>query len=325
VLPSTVLPSTVLPSTVTDAPQQAPARRPDVARPDASRPQQTPQAHVAPAPGDRTSLRPAVSAAGRAAAIRRARVLAVLLLFTACTWVGVAVSLLDSVVALASTALLLADLAALRAVARRRQLERGRAPIGRSRSGIVAPGSASSAPATTLTADGAPAAATEPAVDAHRAARSTGAPLRRTLPPAASRRPAAHRVSRREAPAAEAGLPTADGTWMPVPVPPPTYTLKPMAPRPEPPVLDLDDHRPGGPAGPGAASGAGAGEGSGRSLVVGSERLAAPGGPVPDRYEAVEPPAAESRPARRPWDDDREWADDLDLDAVLARRRAVNG
>jgi hypothetical protein len=113
---------------------------------------------------------------------------------------------------------------------------------------------------------------------------------------------------------------------MPVPVPPPTYTLKPMAPRPEPPALDLDDHRPGGPAGPGgAASGAGAGEGSGRSLVVGADRLAEPGGPVPDRYEAVEPPAAESRPARRPWDDDREWADDLDLDAVLARRRAVNG
>jgi hypothetical protein len=229
-------------------------------------------------------------------------------------------------VASAATALLVADLAALRAVARRRQFERGRAPIGGSRSGVASPGPASSVPAAALTADGAPAAATEPAADARRAARSTGAPLRRTLPPAAARRPAAHRVSRREAPAAEAGLPTADGTWMPVPVPPPTYTLKPMAPRPEPPALDLDDHRPVGPGSPGgAASGAGAAEGLVRGQVVGAGRLAAPGGPVPDRYEAVEPAAAESRTARRPWDEDHEWADDLDLDAVLARRRAVNG
>ena len=52
-----------------------------------------------------------------------------------------------------------------------------------------------------------------------------------------------------------------DDGWEPVAVPPPTYTMKPMAPRPQP----------------------------------------------------------------RPWEGERDFADDLDLDAVLAKRRAVNG
>jgi hypothetical protein len=117
---------------------------------------------------------------------------------------------------------------------------------------------------------------------------------------------------------------------MPVPVPPPTYTLKPMAPRPEPPALDLDlDGRdPSGPSGPAtAAASASAGETESASsrVVVGSEGVTPPTGPVPDRYEGVEPVVAQERAARRPWDDDHEWADELDLDAVLARRRAVNG
>jgi len=68
--------------------------------------------------------------------------------------------------------------------------------------------------------------------------------------------------------------------WTPVAVPPPTYTLKPVARRAEPRALDLT------------------------------------------------PPAA-PQPAPRPWDIDpvteRPWADELDLDLVLARRRAVNG
>jgi len=116
---------------------------------------------------------------------------------------------------------------------------------------------------------------------------------------------------------------------MPVPVPPPTYTLKPMAPRPQPPALDLGDPQPTGPAGPtGAAVSAAAAEtaesGARGPAVIGSEGVAPPGADVPDRYEGVEP-AAEYRPARRPWDTDREFGDELDLDAVLARRRAVNG
>ena len=90
----------------------------------------------------------------------------------------------------------------------------------------------------------------------------------------------------------ERELVVGDGTWMPVPVPPPTYTLKATAPRPEPAPLDL-------PAAP-------------------PPRSTEPAGQEPSDGAAV---------ARtpRPWDDDRSFADDLDLDAVLARRRAVNG
>jgi hypothetical protein len=76
--------------------------------------------------------------------------------------------------------------------------------------------------------------------------------------------------------------------WIPVPVPPPTYTLKPTAPRPEPAPLDLTP----------------------------TPRPTEPGEPGAD-------PAVARTP--RPWDADRTFADDLDLDAVLARRRAVNG
>jgi hypothetical protein len=75
--------------------------------------------------------------------------------------------------------------------------------------------------------------------------------------------------------------------WTPVPVPPPTYTLKPAAPRPEPAPLDLP-----------------------RATEA----------PAPEPEEPA--PAPESAPAAEA---DRTFADDLDLDAVLARRRAVNG
>ena len=70
-----------------------------------------------------------------------------------------------------------------------------------------------------------------------------------------------------------------------------------------------------------------AGAGGPGALVLGSDGTsppAPPTGPVPDRNEGVEPPAAQERPARRPWEEDRERADEIDLDAVLARRRAVN-
>ncbi len=79
----------------------------------------------------------------------------------------------------------------------------------------------------------------------------------------------------RIAPAAREAV-MADGTWTPVPVPPPTYTLKPIVPRPEPAPLE--------PAVAAAAQPAAAGP---------SLRL-------------VEEP-------------------EVDLDSVLARRRAVNG
>lgn len=97
--------------------------------------------------------------------------------------------------------------------------------------------------------------------------------------------PAAERVARE---LAEGGTP-----WVPVPVPPPTYTLKPAAPRPEPAPLEL----PPSPAPTDPAQ------------AVGS----------------VDEADLEQERAPRPWETDRTFADDLDLDAVLARRRAVNG
>lgn len=82
-----------------------------------------------------------------------------------------------------------------------------------------------------------------------------------------------------------------DGTWMPVPVPPPTYTLKPKAPpRPEPRPVEPSEPVP-------PVESAGPAEGS------------------PAAGEDAETAEAEA-PA---------GAAGFDLDAVLARRRAVNG
>lgn len=86
---------------------------------------------------------------------------------------------------------------------------------------------------------------------------------------------------------AEGGTP-----WLPVPVPPPTYTLKPAAPRPEPAPLALP---------PASETPAPSSAGEEQALSEGEGRPAASG------------------------ETDRTFADDLDLDAVLARRRAVNG
>jgi hypothetical protein len=131
------------------------------------------------------------------------------------------------------------------------------------------------------------------------AARQRGDAARDAVP-AASTQPSVPEESvepvdgeREEAPAERVARELAEGgtPWVPVPVPPPTYTLKPAAPRPEPAPLDL------------------------------------PPAPLPtDPAEpAADAPAEPAARTPRPWDDDRTFADDLDLDAVLARRRAVNG
>jgi hypothetical protein len=98
-----------------------------------------------------------------------------------------------------------------------------------------------------------------------------------------------------EAPAERVARELAEGgvPWVPVPVPPPTYTLKPMAPRPEPAPLDLPS-------------------------------VPHPPDPDPLTEQQAEPTEGDTRPPW-PWEADRTFADDLDLDAVLARRRAVNG
>ena len=125
-----------------------------------------------------------------------------------------------------------------------------------------------------------------------------------------SRAAARERVRREAAPAVAAPTATAidvrtvalpevqvDGalgdTWTPVPVPRPTYMLKPVVPRPEPPPLEE-------PEAPAAAA-----------PVVAA---------VPD---LVPEPAEPEQATPRPWEVDHTWADDLDV--VLARRRAVNG
>jgi hypothetical protein len=109
--------------------------------------------------------------------------------------------------------------------------------------------------------------------------------------PATAPVPPVERASERVARELDEGA--AAAVWTPVPVPPPTYTLKETAPWPEPAPLDLPSPPPPVPTDPAAATAASA-------------------------------PAAQDRP-KRPWDEDRSFADDLDLDAVLARRRAVNG
>jgi len=113
-------------------------------------------------------------------------------------------------------------------------------------------------------------------------------PAARTTPvPVVRPEPAAQRVAR------ELGEGPPSETWTPVPVPPPTYTLKATAPRPEPAPLDLPADPPPQPAEPAPAQ-------------------------EPEQQE-------EATAQARPWEGDRSFADDLDLDAVLARRRAVNG
>jgi hypothetical protein len=63
--------------------------------------------------------------------------------------------------------------------------------------------------------------------------------------------------------------------------------------------------------------------------IVGIERpnpLAAEGwAPVPVPTPTYMSKPVVERPKPRPWTPERDFADDLDLDAVLARRRAVNG
>lgn len=270
--------------------------------------------------------------AARMAARRRTRVLGVLLTLTATGWAAAATALVPVAAAGAPTVLLLADLVALRASARRRAAVRGAAasaPAARPGQGVAAPGEGRS-----------PSAARS-----RRPVRKPGAG-RTALPPTALRSPRA------------TGEPSAgeilahDGTWVPVPVPPPTYTLKPVAHRAEPTALELGPSQclaPGESLPPGADRAvvtAGAADDpalpsqAGSAAVDVDEAVAgAATDPVTDpATDPVTDPAtvAEGEPddtapgaaagsARRPWDDEREWADDLDLDAVLARRRAVNG
>jgi hypothetical protein len=199
-----------------------------------------PEAAVAAVPRAR-SRRPARPrrSPAQVAARRRARVLLLLVAATAAAWAAVVLAATPWLVGAALSVLLLMDVAALRAAAVRRAAARRTARAGAS------------------------------------ARRSAAASRRRPTAPAqpAIASPAAAPAER------EATADDRPGTWVPVPVPPPVYTLKPVAHRPEPPPL-----------------------------------------------QPVERPAAVARDVRMPQPASqlREPLPQLDLDAVLDRRRAVN-
>jgi hypothetical protein len=200
----------------------------------------------APAKPSRRVRRPvrpvrAARSAARVAARRRARVLLLLIAATVAAWAAVGLTAAPWVMGAALTGLLLIDMAALRAAAVHRAAARRRARR---------------ADASTRSTAGA----------SRTAARM---PAR-----AASAAPGA------DQPAARAAtLDDRSDTWVPVPVPPPVYTLKPVAHRPEPPAL-----------------------------------------------QPVERPAAVARNAgmRPSIGQPLEPLPQLDLDAALDRRRAVN-
>src|SRR5690606_18624436 len=87
-------------------------------------------------------------------------------------------------------------------------------------------------------------------------------------------------------------------TWVPVPVPPPTYTLKPSAPRREPAPLPADGLATSSAAAPAGAT----------TLADDAATTA-----DADRRTPVAAAAEQGTPSAAP----------LDLDAILARRRAV--
>ena len=101
------------------------------------------------------------------------------------------------------------------------------------------------------------------------------------------------------------------GTWAPVPVPRPAYTLKPAARRAEPAPLVLD--QPGARTAQAAAEVAGTASGDGET----AEGLLAPASPIADATGS----AASAQPGVAP-DEATVPRAGLDLDAILARRRA---
>ncbi|MBL8932787.1 MAG: hypothetical protein JNL54_21910 [Kineosporiaceae bacterium] len=259
-----------------------------------------------------------MTAAGRsprtAAAARRARVLTTVAVFAATSWAVVALPQVSFWVAVPATVLLVADLVVLGVSGRRRSARR-RARARQSAMRVVA-----AEHRTASRARRAPAAV--PRQDRAIATPPGAGPneLRLDLDAAASGETGARAAERA---AAERRSPTeADGdTWTPVPVPRPTYMLKPVVPRSAPaplgnPVdgesLITPSAAPRGQGGAGAAaSSAAAGTGS----TAASEGVAPAGAPSAPSVDAGRPP--------RPWEVEHTWADDLDV--FLARRRAANG
>jgi hypothetical protein len=176
---------------------------------------------AAPAPGPASPLvLPGRTApAAELAARRRRSVLAGLTGLTLLSIVGAAAGAVPAGLAVVCTLLLALDVAALRTVAvaeRRRRAARAER-------------------------------ARRAAVRAERAARAAAAPRVPVAPPVPVEQPAAPAPAP-EAPDADQQVAALtaepavadDHTWVPVPVPPPTYTLKPVAHRREPAPLELE-------------------------------------------------------------------------------------
>jgi hypothetical protein len=173
---------------------------------------------AAPAPGPASPLAPEPRRTPTAelAARRRRSVLVALAGFTLLSVIGAVAGVVPTVVAVVGVLLLGSDVAALRAAAvageRRRaaEIERARRAAGIDRTRHLRSAREAARPRV----------ATVPAGPAVELPDTADEPL-----------PAAQQPAAREALAA-------DGTWTPVPVPPPTYTLKPVAPRREPAPLE---------------------------------------------------------------------------------------
>jgi hypothetical protein len=172
---------------------------------------------AAPAPGPASPLVPARRRAPAAelAARRRRSVLATLAGLTVLSVAGAVIGAVPSTLAVVCTLLLALDVAALRAVAVSERRRRAARAERAHRAGVRAERAAR--------------------IAAARTAPVAPAPVERSAAVAPEAPDAAEHA------AALAVQPAAvdDRTWVPVPVPPPTYTLKPVAHRPEPAPLEL--------------------------------------------------------------------------------------
>ncbi len=219
--------------------------------------------------------------ARRRAAARRARVLLSLAVVAITSWGIVALPGVPFWMAVPATTLLVLDVVALVVSARRRTSARRAAARRLARTAALAQ--------VRLAAQRRPTAPAEVPLPAPRsdavAEAASGASPATPVEPAASTGPSA---------GSSAGAD--DGTWTPVPVPRPTYMLKPVVRRAEPAPLESD------PDVPPAATAS-----------------------VPERPTQPRQPQRPAQPVTppRPWEVEHTWADDLDL--FLARRRAANG
>lgn len=238
--------------------------------------------------------------ARRRAAARRARVLLSLAVAALTSWGIVALPGVPWWTAVPATALLVLDVAALVVSARRRAAARRRTAARVARTAVLAQRRVASARRPAV-AGGAPVPG--PRTDSTDLAAIDVAAAERA---ARGRRPEV-------AAASEHGREHEDGTWTPVPVPRPTYLLKPVVRRQDPAPLVSD------PDVVIAASASNQPDRAGQREAPASATASA----AATSTTATSATTTGSGSSPRPWEVEHTWADDLDL--FLARRRAVNG